>query len=227
MCECSKETTFEILDDFHSVGGSFIDTANIYQAEESETTKSMVLSLEASLKKLQTNYVDVFYVHFWDFTASVEEVMESLNMLADQGKILYLEVSDTPAWIVSKANQWARDHGLRQFSVYQGNWSAASRDMEREIIPTCEAERMGICPWGALGGGNFKTEEQNQSKKGRKQGGLSETDIKVSKVLEKIGIEKGTVITSIALAYAMAKTPNVFPIVGGRKIEHRDYPEGH
>lgn len=74
--------------------------------------------------------------------------MKSLNTLADRGKILYLGVSDTPAWIVSKANQYARDHGLRQFVVYQGKWSAAERDFERDIILMAEAEGMGLAPWG-------------------------------------------------------------------------------
>ena len=58
------------------------------------------------------------------------------------------------------SNQYARDHGMRQFSVYQGLWSCAVRDFERDIIPMCKSERMGICPWGALGGGKFKTTEQ-------------------------------------------------------------------
>jgi aryl-alcohol dehydrogenase-like predicted oxidoreductase len=124
--------------------------------------------------------------------------MRSLNTLADQGKILYLGVSDTPAWIVSKANQYARDHGLRQFVVYQGRWSASNRDFERDIIPMCEAEGMGIAPWQALGGGNYKTEEQRQSGEGRNLGGVPETDIVVSKVLESIAKEKDTLITSVA-----------------------------
>jgi aryl-alcohol dehydrogenase-like predicted oxidoreductase len=124
--------------------------------------------------------------------------MRSLNTLADQGKILYLGISDTPAWIVSKANQYARDHGLRQFVVYQGRWSASNRDFERDIIPMCEAEGMGIAPWGALGGGNYKTEEQRQSGEGRNLPGFPETDIVVSKVLESIAKEKNTLITSVA-----------------------------
>lgn len=74
--------------------------------------------------------------------------MKSLNTLADQGKILYLGISDTPAWIVSKANQYARDHGLRQFVVYQGKWSAAERDFERDIMLMTESEGMGLAPWG-------------------------------------------------------------------------------
>jgi aryl-alcohol dehydrogenase-like predicted oxidoreductase len=120
-------------------------------------TKSLHLSIEESLKKLRTSYIDVLYLHWWDFTTSIPEIMKSLNALCDQGKVFYLGVSDTPAWIVSKANQYARDHGLRQFVVYQGLWSAAKRDFERDIIPMCEAEGMGLAPWGALGGGNFKT----------------------------------------------------------------------
>lgn len=63
--------------------------------------------------------------------------MQSLNHLVKSGKVLYLGISDTPAWIVSKANQYARDHGLAQFVVYQGRWSVALRDLEREIIPMC------------------------------------------------------------------------------------------
>lgn len=148
--------------------------------------------------------------------------MKALNTAADAGKIIYLGVSDTPAWIVSKANEYARGHGLRPFVIYQGQWSAASRDFERDIIPMVTMEGMALAPWGALGGGNFKTDEQRKSGEGRNLDvmGASETDIKVSKVLEKIANAKGTIITSVALAYVMHKAPNVFPIVGGRKIEH-------
>ncbi len=68
-------------------------------------SKSLRLSVEASLKKLQTNYIDILYVHWWDFTTSIPELMLSLNSLVEQGKVLYLGISDTPAWIVSKANE--------------------------------------------------------------------------------------------------------------------------
>jgi aryl-alcohol dehydrogenase-like predicted oxidoreductase len=134
--------------------------------------------------------------------------------------VLYLGISDTPAWIVSKANEYARQNGMRQFSVYQGRWSAEHRDFERDIIPMCAEEGMGLAPWGALGGGNFKTDEQRKSQDGRKLGKASEAAIKISKVLESIGKKKNAQITSVALAYVMQKTPYVFPIVGGRNIEH-------
>lgn len=83
----------------------------------------------------------------------------------------------------------------------------------------CRAEGMGLLPWGALGGGHFKTEAQRASNDGRKMGPASDKHIKVSAVLEKIAERKGSIITGIALAYVMHKTPYVFPICGGRKIE--------
>ena len=184
--------------------------------------KSMRLGLDASLKKLQTNYIDILYVHWWDLTTSIPELMISLNSFVEQGKVLYLGISDTPAWIVSKANEYARAHGLRQFVVYQGRWSAADRDFERDILHMCAAEGMGINPWGALGGGQFKSRKQREAQKGegRNFGGPSEKQIKVTEALEKIADSKGTAITSVALAYVLHKAPYVFPIVGGRKIEH-------
>lgn len=262
MGQCDKKTVFEILDYFYESGGNFIDTANNYQNEESETwigewlqkrgnrdqmviatkyttpyrlshidkeivvnttgngTKSLHLSVTNSLKKLQTDYIDVLWMHWWDMSTSIPEIMQSLNQLVLAGKVLYLGVSDTPAWVVSKANEYARNHGLRQFSVYQGRWSAEYRDFEREIIPMCIEEGMGFCPWGALGGGSFKSEEQRKAANEGRKIPERETAVKVSKVLEGIAQKKGTLITSIALAYVMHKTPYVFPIVGGRKVEH-------
>ncbi|KAH7163444.1 NADP-dependent oxidoreductase domain-containing protein [Dactylonectria estremocensis] len=182
-------------------------------------TKSLFLSIRNSLKNLQTDYVDILYVHWWDYSTSIPELMQALNQLVLSGKVLYLGISDTPAWVVAKANAYARQHGLRPFSVYQGRWNAAQRDFEREIIPMCRDEGMGIAPWGALGGGKFKTEEQRKAQEGR-QVPAGEADIKASKVLESIAKRKNSIITSVALAYVMHKTPHVFPIVGGRKVDH-------
>jgi aryl-alcohol dehydrogenase-like predicted oxidoreductase len=83
-------------------------------------------------------------------------LMQSLNSLVVSGQVLYLGISDAPAWVVSQANEYARQNHLRPFSVYQGRWSAASRDFERDIIPMCQANGMALAPWGALGGGYFK-----------------------------------------------------------------------
>lgn len=184
----------------------------------------MLVSTDASLKKMQTSYIDIMYVHWWDFTTPVEEVMNGLNQLVRSGKVLYLAVSDTPAWIVAKANMYARQHGLAQFVVYQGRWNAAHRDLEAEILPMCRDFGMGIAPWAALGAGMFKTEAQfaelKKDGQGRTFGGPSEADLKVSKVLETVAKRHNTAITSIAMAYVMHSYPYTFPIIGGRKIEH-------
>jgi aryl-alcohol dehydrogenase-like predicted oxidoreductase len=261
--ECNKETTISMLDYFYENGGNFIDTANNYQNEESETwigewmasrgnrdemviatkyttrypsasvglssnyqgqhAKSLKLSLEASLKKLQTSYIDLLYIHWWDFTTSIPEVMHSLHNVVTAGKVIYLGISDTPAWIVSKANEYARQKGLTPFSVYQGHWSAAERDFERDIIPMCESEGMAIAPWGALGRGQFKLPEHHEEHlaKGEGRKGQQTEKVKqISIVLDKLAQKKKTLITSVALAYVMHKYPYVYPIIGGRKVEH-------
>ena len=102
--------------------------------------KSMVNSVDASLKKLRTDYIDILYVHWWDYTCSVEEVMDGLHTLVLQGKVLYLGVSDTPAWIVSRANNYARMSGKTPFVIYQGKWSIMHRDFERDILPMAVSE---------------------------------------------------------------------------------------
>ena len=129
-----------------------VDIKSNHQGNHS---KSLRVSLEASLKKLQTSYIDLLYIHWWDFTTSIPELMQSLHHMVASGKVLYLGISDTPAWIVSKANEYARQQGLTQFSVYQGWWSAAVRDFERDILPMCESEGMALCPWGSVGRGRL------------------------------------------------------------------------
>ncbi|KAK5197713.1 hypothetical protein LTR47_008517 [Exophiala xenobiotica] len=188
------------------------------------SSKSMRISIESSLNRLQTTYIDLFYVHWWDHTTSIPELMRSLNDLVTSGKVIYLGISDTPAWIVSKANQYARDHGLRQFSVYQGFWNAGLRDFERDIIPMAIDEGMALCPYGTIGQGRFQTEavykEREEHNPGRNFIPLSDHDKRVSKKLEMVAQAKGVVLHNIALAYVFHKAPYVFPIVGSRKVEH-------
>ncbi|KAI0648111.1 Aldo/keto reductase [Trametes meyenii] len=193
-------------------------------------TKSLHISVEESLKKLRTSYIDILYLHWWDWTTSIEEVMNSLHHLVAAGKVLYLGVSDAPAWVVSRANTYARLTGKTPFSVYQGAWSVLQRDLEREIIPMVKWEGMAIAPWNVLAAGKVRTdaEEEQRRQTGEKGRMLmsrawerNETEKKVAKVLEDIAPEVGASnIQAVAIAYVMQKLPFVFPIVGGRKIEH-------
>ncbi|KJZ69652.1 Putative aryl-alcohol dehydrogenase AAD14 [Hirsutella minnesotensis 3608] len=187
--------------------------------------KSLNLSAADSLRKLQTSYIDLLYVHWWDWTTSIEELMDSLHVLVQQGKVLYLGISDTPAWIVSAANEYARAHGKTPFSVYQGRWNLMCRDFERDIIPMARHYGMALCPWDVLGGGKLQTMKQLEARKNSNEGSRgseqNEDARKVSEALEKVAIEHETEsIQQIALAYVMQKARNVFPLIGGRKIEH-------
>ena len=185
-------------------------------------TKSLKHTLKSSLEKLQTDYLDVLYIHWWDYGTKIPEVMRALDDVVRKGLVLYLGVSDTPAWIVAKANQYARDHSLTPFVVYQGHWNAGKRDFERDIIPMTRDEGMALAPWGVLGGGAFKSKATREkgAQEGRKKP-PTEAQIKISDVMEDIAGRKGdgVSLTSIALAYVMHKTPYVFPIVGGRTLE--------
>ena len=107
----------------------------LHSAFVGNSVKSMYNSVTASLKKLRTDHIDVLYMHWWDYETSVEEIMDSLHTLIVQGKVLYLGVSDSPAWFVSQANMYARLTGKTPFVIYQGKWSILARDIERDILP--------------------------------------------------------------------------------------------
>ncbi|KAJ7476893.1 Aldo/keto reductase [Mycena galericulata] len=192
--------------------------------------KSMHISVEASLKKLRTTYIDILYVHWWDWDTGVEEVMNGLHNLIVQGKVLYLGVSDTPAWVVAQANQYARDHGKSPFVIYQGAWNVMERSFEREIIPMARAHRLALAPWNVLAGGKFRTDAEEEQRRATGEKGRmtfnpdwerNENEKKMSHALEKVAGEVGTKsITAAAIAYIMQKVPYCFPIIGGRKVEH-------
>ncbi|GKT93853.1 aryl-alcohol dehydrogenase [Colletotrichum tofieldiae] len=266
-----KEQSFKLLDSFFGAGGNFIDTANNYQDEQSETwigewmkergnreqivlatkytsdykshslgkgntanftgnhRRSLHTSVRDSLAKLGTDYIDILYLHWWDYTTSIKEIVDSLHILVEQGKVLYLGISDTPAWVVSAANTYAIDHGKTPFSVYQGRWSVMHRDFERDILPMAKMFGMALCPWDVLGSGKFQSkkaiEERKKAGEGLRSfvstGQQTEMEIRVSEALEKVAEEHGIEsVTAIALAYVRSKAANVIPIVGGRKVEH-------
>ncbi|KAJ7065230.1 NADP-dependent oxidoreductase domain-containing protein [Mycena amicta] len=193
------------------------------------SVKSMHNSVEASLKKLRTSYIDILYVHWWDYTTGIEEMMSGLHNLVAQGKVLYLGASDTPAWVVAQANQYARDHGKTPFCIYQGSWSLLDRSFEREIIPMARANGLALAPFGVLAHGNIRTDEEDARRKETGELGRSlfkpwernEAQRKVSQVLEEVAKEVGAKsIHAVAIAYVMQKAPYCFPIIGGRKIEN-------
>jgi aryl-alcohol dehydrogenase-like predicted oxidoreductase len=114
--------------------------------------KNLVHSLEASLKRLKTDYIDLYWLHAWDFLTAVEEIMRALDDQVRAGKILYVGVSDTPAWIVAQANTLAALRGWSPFVGLQVEYSLVERDVERELLPMARAFGMAVTPWSPLGG---------------------------------------------------------------------------
>ncbi|KAK7460370.1 hypothetical protein VKT23_009093 [Stygiomarasmius scandens] len=190
-------------------------------------SKSLRISLRDSLKKLRTDYIDILYVHWWDYTTSVEEMMRALDAVVRSGQVLHLGISDAPAWVVQKANDYANFHALTPFVIYQGLWNVMTRDMERDIIPMCIDEGMAIAPWGSVGQGRFKTKAEIEERKRKGEivrsytaDGQSSLEETMSAALEKVGKEVGASLTAVALAYCLMRCPYVFPVVGGRKVDH-------
>ncbi|KAJ6004843.1 hypothetical protein N7540_012642 [Penicillium herquei] len=190
--------------------------------------RSMFISMRDSLKKLQTDFIDVLYLHWWDYTTSIEEIMDSLHILVEQGKVMYLGISDSPAWVVSAANAYARAHGKTPFSIYQGRWNLMRRDFERDILPMTRYYGMALAPWDVLGSGHFQTAKQLAVREKNGEGlrstfahSQSEEERQISEALATVAAEHGIEsVTAIALAYVLCKAPNIFPLVGGRKVEH-------
>ncbi|OJJ02650.1 hypothetical protein ASPVEDRAFT_42154 [Aspergillus versicolor CBS 583.65] len=207
----------------YEVGGK-----KAYVNYSGNSRRALHMSLRDSLVKLQTDWVDILYLHWWDQITSVEEVMDSLHVLVQRGKVLYLGISNAPAWVVAAANCYARASGKTPFSIYQGRWNVLRRDLEREILPMARHFGMAIAPWDSIGGGKFQSKRQLEARQKAGESlraigpaAQSEDEVRMSEALEKVASEHGVEsVTTIALAYVLSKAPYVFPVIGGRKIEH-------
>ncbi|KAJ7148323.1 aryl-alcohol dehydrogenase [Mycena filopes] len=191
--------------------------------------KSMKLSIEGSLKKLRTTYIDIFYAHIWDLHCSVEEIMDGLHNLVVAGKVLYLGISDSPAWWVVKANAYAKANGKTPFVIFQAPYSVLQRDIEREIIPMCRHEGLALSFWNVLAAGHIRTDAEEERRRTTGEHGRSthsawertDDQKKVCAALEVVAQEVGAQhISAVAIAYTMHKAPYTFPVLGARKVEH-------
>lgn len=129
------------------------DNESIRPNESGNSRKSMMQAVEASLKRLQTDYIDILYLHAWDYMTPVEEVMRGLDDLVRQGKVLYAAASDTPAYVVSEAITLAKVRGWSPFVAVQAPYNLLRRDLEREIIPMARHHGIAVTPWGILASG--------------------------------------------------------------------------
>ncbi len=181
--------------------------------------KNMMASVEASLKRLNTDYIDLFYLHIWDNLTPVDEILRGLDDLVKQGKILYLGISDTPAWVVSKANTLAELMGWSQFIGLQVEYSLIQRTVERELIPMAEHYNMTVLPWAPLAGGALSG-KYLRGEKGRikeSSNRLNDRSVKITKEVIDVADELGVEPAHVALKWLMQKKVSCIPIVGATK----------
>ncbi len=189
--------------------------------------KSIVQSLEASLKRLKTDYVDLYWLHQWDFTTRVEEVMRALDDLVRAGKLLYLGISDVPAWIVAQSNTLAELRGWSAFAGLQIDYSLIERTSERELLPMARAFGLAVTLWGVVGQGiltgKFHRAADPKAPADTLRAGMAarritERNLAIARAVEEIAKEKGCTMTQVAINWARQQGQQMIPIVGARTL---------
>jgi aryl-alcohol dehydrogenase-like predicted oxidoreductase len=190
--------------------------------------KNLIRTIDESLKRLKLDYVDILYVHFWDFTMKPEDVMKILeDTVIKTGKALYLAVSDTPAWVVSKANTIAEHRGWSQFVAYQGLYSLINRDIEQEIVPCCLDSNIGIVPWGVLGSGKLTgrtlrpTSEEQVSTVGESQRkyAMTEEEFDIQDKVIEVAKELKVTPSQVVVNWTVNAKGITSPLIAPRSVE--------
>ena len=189
--------------------------------------KSMMQSIEGSLKRLKTDYIDLYWLHIWDQLTPVEEVMRGFDDLVSQGKVLHAAVSDAPAWWVAQANMLADWRGWSPFIALQIEYSLAERTVERELIPMAKALNLGLVAWSPLGGGILtgKYSGDGAAGDGRYASEMMrsflparERQEQIVAALREVSADTGRSMAQVALAWLRYRQIAVIPIVGARKL---------
>jgi len=182
--------------------------------------KNMMRSVEDSLRRLKTDFIDLFYLHIWDDLTPIDEVLRGMDDLVKQGKINYAAISDTPAWVVAKGNTLAELMGWSQLVALQVEYSLLARIPERELIPMAKHFGMTVTPWAPLGGGAL-TGKYLRGEQGRikpESNRRSERSERITKVVVAIADELGVSPGNVALKWTMQQGFSSIPVVGATKL---------
>lgn len=186
--------------------------------------KSLVRSLEQSLTRLATDYVDVLWVHIWDPLTPIEETMRALDDVVRAGKVLYVGVSDAPAWVVSRANTLADWHGWTPFVGLQVPYSLLQRDIERELLPMADTLGLSIAAWSPLAAGKlsgkFTRSESTEPTRIAQIGiDVEANDLRIAREVDAVGDQLGASSSQVALAWTRARHSWIHPIIGARRLD--------
>ncbi len=182
--------------------------------------KNMMQSVEGSLRRLQLDTIDLLYLHIWDFTTREEEILRGLDDLVRSGKVHYIAISDTPAWLVSRMQTIAELRGWEAFAGIQAEYSLITRDAERDLIPMANHLGLAVTAWAPLAGGALtgKYLTENSDPKRIKEGSkrINEKSTAIAREVVQIANELNCSASHVALQWMMQQHQQVFPVIGAR-----------
>lgn len=206
------------------VAGSMGPSAN----DRGLSRKHILDAVDASLRRLGTDYIDLYQVHAPDPTTPIEETVRALDDCVRAGKVRYLGCSNYSAWQIMQAIAVAKELGAARYDCLQPQYSLVCRSIEREHLPLCAAEGIGVIPWSPLGGGFLSGRirqgrgpepgtraADNEMSRGR----LTQRNVEIAEAVAQVAEERGATSSQIALAWLLAQPEVTAPIFGARKLE--------
>ncbi len=190
--------------------------------------KAILFELDQSLRRLQTDYLDLYQIHRWDYETPIEETLEALHDAVKSGKVCYIGASSMHAWQFTKALYLADLHGWTRFVCMQNHYNLLYREEEREMLPLCQSEGIGVIPWSPLARGRL-TRAWHSERTKRSETDLlgqslysqtEEADRMVVDRLGKIAEQRALPRAQVALAWILGKPAVTAPIVGATKMHH-------
>ena len=188
--------------------------------------KAIMANIDASLRRLGMDYVDLYQIHRWDYDTSIEVTLEALHDVVKAGKARYIGASSMFAWQFCKALYLADMHGWTRFATMQDHYNLLHREEEREMLPLCAAEKIAVLPWSPLARGRLArawdetTQRLQTDQYGKKLYAAAESDRRVVERVGEIAQKRGVPRAEIALAWLLHKPVVTAPIVGASKQQH-------
>jgi aryl-alcohol dehydrogenase-like predicted oxidoreductase len=183
--------------------------------------KNLRQSLDASLRRLRTDHIDLFWVHAWDYCTPVEEIMRALDDAVTAGKVLYVGLSDSPAWVATEANTLAALRGWSPFVAVQVEYSLLARTAERELLPMARVHGLGVTAWAPMGAGILtgkytRPGRPDSLRADANAGRLTERTVAIAHEVDRVAAEVGATPAQVATAWVRQRGPGIIPVTGVR-----------
>lgn len=184
--------------------------------------KNLRRTVDASLERLGTDYLDLLYLHVWDYTTPIREVMTTLDSLVESGTVNYVGISDSPAWIVAQAYQLAADRGWTRPVVCQFPYNIERRSPEHEVMPFCRYNDLAMTTWSVLGAGLYTGKYTGAERPSgrRADNEFTEEELEIPRLIDAVADEVDATPAQVTLSWTRAQDKQLFPIVGATSPAH-------